>query len=178
MFSILPTPRKTQSHHYAPHFSSPLSSSTGTSPLSPRDVNLPSLTPIFNHDKIMSSPTPAGPSKQIATTPANEKFMTPPSSRKESAFSKRTTKPNPLLQGKADRSEGRETRRKLFLKKVREGAEEKRWRDRGGDDEIMRMLWVAEERRWEERRRREVSGMGEDDEAEELSLGMLIGVII
>lgn len=33
-------------------------------------------------------------------------------------------------------SDSRETQRKLFLKKVREGSENKRWEARGGDDEV------------------------------------------
>lgn len=43
--------------------------------------------------------------------------------------------------------DGRETRRTLFLKKIKEDREEKRWQGRGGDDEVMRVIWVAEERR-------------------------------
>lgn len=89
-------------------------------------------------------------------------------------FGKRPTKPNPLFHGRKDGEDGRETRRKLFLKKVREGAEEKRWRDRGGDEEIMRVLWFGEER---ERRRREEVAMQMADqpipEEEELNLGTL-----
>ncbi len=81
------------------------------------------------------------------------------------------------MSGRNSGEEGRETRRKLFLKKVREGAEEKRWKDRGGDEEIMRCIWVAEERRREERIRREALGLdAEILEEEELSLGeYLIG---
>jgi hypothetical protein len=69
--------------------------------------------------------------------------------------------------------EGREARRKLFLKKVREGSEEKRWRDRNsglvnGEDEVLRAIWVAEERRREEARRMEASvlgvGVGQEEE--------------
>jgi hypothetical protein len=61
----------------------------------------------------------------------------------------------------------------LFLKGVREKSEEKKWRDRGWDDEIMRCIWVAEQRRLEERRRREIMGIEADaDCEEELSLGM------
>ena len=67
--------------------------------------------------------------------------------------------------------EGREARRKLFLKKVREGSEEKRWRDRNsgmseGEDEVLRAIWVAEERRREEERRWEASVLGVEGEEE------------
>jgi hypothetical protein len=69
--------------------------------------------------------------------------------------------------------EGREARRKLFLKRVREGSEEKKWRDRNsglveGEDEVLRAIWVAEERKREEARRIEESvlgvGIGQEEE--------------
>lgn len=101
----------------------------------------------------------------------NGALPSPPPSRKESNFSKRTTKVNPLIHGRGNADEGRETRRKLFLKGVREKSEEKKWRDRGGDDEIMRCIWVAEQRRLDERRRKEIMGIEADAEEEELSLG-------
>jgi hypothetical protein len=53
--------------------------------------------------------------------------------RRESPYSKRITKENPLIHNRGD---GRETRRKLFLKKVRDESEERRWDARGGDDEV------------------------------------------
>lgn len=75
------------------------------------------------------------------------------------------------MSGRGNGDEGRETRRKLFLKKVREGSEEKRWADRGGDEEIMRCLWVAEERRRAERQKREamgIEGPPEEDEKDQM----------
>lgn len=38
---------------------------------------------------------------------------------------------------------------------MREDSEDKRWRNRGGDDELLRTIWVAEERRRLERKERE-----------------------
>jgi len=72
-----------------------------------------------------------------------------------SSFSKRPSKPNPLMQRNAE--EGRETRRKLFLRKVKEESEEKRWQKRGGDDEMMRTVFMLEKRREMERRKREAA---------------------
>ena len=78
---------------------------------------------------------------------------------------------NPLFGKERNGCEGPETRRKLFLKNVRERQEEKRWQGRGGDEEIERMLWVAEERRRRERVEREgrVAGnwLGEEEQEEE-----------
>lgn len=81
-------------------------------------------------------------------------------SSRESVFSKRPTKPNPLL-NKGD-EEGRETRRKLFLKKVKESSEDRKWRARGGEDEMMRTIWVMEERR-RIARQQELVGAEEDE---------------
>ncbi|KAI5854425.1 hypothetical protein BZA05DRAFT_317171, partial [Tricharina praecox] len=41
-----------------------------------------------------------------------------------------------------------ESRRTLFLKKVQSAREEAAWQARGGQDEIMRMIFVAEQKRW------------------------------
>jgi len=68
------------------------------------------------------------------------------------------------------REEKAETRRKLFLKKVKEGADDKKWERRGGDEEVMRVLWASEER---ERRIRErvlaetMGGIEEEEGIEE-----------
>ncbi|CAG8959694.1 hypothetical protein HYFRA_00001600 [Hymenoscyphus fraxineus] len=187
-------------YQFSPVVSSPLSSSplrsspTPTpSPRSPRDVNTQAQVYDFNYhpdnnttEKIMTSPTPLS-KPNSSTSKINSRTQhvphinlpSPPPSRgererergkKESVFAKRASKPNPLLHGRREGDEGRETRRKLFLKRVRDGAEEKRWRDRGGDEEIMRVLWMGEER--ERRRRvevaiaRQVGGEGGLDEEE------------
>ncbi|KAG4429932.1 hypothetical protein IFR05_014593 [Cadophora sp. M221] len=183
MFSMLPTHPHTygQSNHYTPHKPSPLSSSplrNNTPPLSPRDTNVQPRAQ-EQQDAIMSSPSklPTSPSQfnspiftSTNTTPdsaSKNALISPPPSKRESAYSKRTTKPNPLMSGRGSGDEGRETRRKLFLKRVREGGEEKKWASRGGDEEIMRCLWVAEERRRVERQRREAMGIEGPMEEEE-----------
>lgn len=94
-------------------------------------------------------------------------------------FSKRVTKANPLINRNAD--ESREARRKLFLKKVREGSEEKRWSNRGlggseGEEEVLRAIWQAEERRREEERRQEARGLDvevEEEVDEEMEMEMV-----
>ena len=75
------------------------------------------------------------------------------------------------------------------MKRVREGAEEKRWVGRGlningshkEEEEMLRSIWVAEERRLAERRRREALLFGEDEGAQEVderSIGELIEFIV
>jgi hypothetical protein len=68
---------------------------------------------------------------------------TPTKNRKENPYSQRVTRSNPLIHNRGD---GRETRRKLFLKKVREESEDKRWDARGGEDEVSQELESIEPR--------------------------------
>ncbi|KAL2073165.1 hypothetical protein VTL71DRAFT_10489 [Oculimacula yallundae] len=187
-------------NYYTPNKRSPLSSSplrnTTPSPLSPRNMNVPARTPGHgqeeDQDAVMSSPSKQSPTTRVSqtiftTTPESTRqsrnnhnrtnasantLPSPPPSKRESTYSKRATKPNPLFNGGGGRGygsgdEGRETRRKLFLKRVRQGSEDKRWSARGGDEEIMRCLYVAEQRRVEERLRREAVGFKVEEEGEE-----------
>lgn len=99
----------------------------------------------------MSSPTPV----YFAPAPRT------PNAR-ETPFGKRVVKANPLLHGRDD--DRRDTRRKLFLKKVREDSGEKRWQRRmeGGEEEMMRTIWIAEQRRRAERQARDARGWDVD----------------
>lgn len=127
----------------------------------------------------------------VASTqlPVEHELMSPPQSSPPSAsspprkargaakdaFNKRPIKANPLTNG---RGNGRETRRKLFLKKIKEDRDEERWQKRmenGGEEEVLRVLWVEEERARLERRRREADSVAfpGDEELEEESYGML-----
>ncbi|CZS98703.1 uncharacterized protein RAG0_07324 [Rhynchosporium agropyri] len=193
MFSMLPTHPQTygQSNHHTPHKPSPLSSSplrrhSTPSPLSPRDINVQTRAQV--EDAIMSSPSKISSPSQFSantntlftTTPEsarksytqtqnmNRSLISPPPTKIESAYSKRTTKPNPLMSGgRSSSDEGRETRRELFLKRVREGSEEKKWRRRGENEEFLRVLWLSEERRRGEGRRREALVIEELPEEEQ-----------
>lgn len=107
----------------------------------------------------------------MALQPERKENVTPPhatSTRgRESVYSKRTTKSNPLVhKSGGSTNEGRETRRKLFLKRVRDVADEKRWKERGigegvgEEEEVLRCIWIQEERKREERRQREAQLLG------------------
>lgn len=80
-------------------------------------------------------------------------------------FSKKATKPNPLLH--KSKEEKAETRRKLFLQKVRSGSEDKRFAG-GREDEMQQLLILSEER---ERRVREMILAGEVGVVEEEDMG-------
>jgi hypothetical protein len=126
--------------------------------------------------ELMSPPLSSPPSASPSATSLPSLQRKTRSTGKE-AFSKRPTKSNPLTNGKGD---GRETRRKLFLKKIREDRDEAQWQRRmenGGEEEILRVMWVEEERARLERRRMEAeivgfSLEGIDDEGEGESYGM------
>ncbi|KAI9642798.1 hypothetical protein NHQ30_008531 [Ciborinia camelliae] len=170
MFSTMHTPVSTnkQLRHYTPHVpsplsSSPLQSSPPMSPLEPRNANLPTRAQAIGNYQtgFLMSPEPSVSSKP-SSPDMNSLSANRQSPNREGAFSKRITKTNPLLHGQGD---GRETRRKLFLRKVREDSEEKRWKARGGDDEMMRTIWIAEQRRRAERQARDAQGWAVDAEA-------------
>ncbi|KAI9680603.1 MAG: hypothetical protein M1817_004043 [Caeruleum heppii] len=69
-----------------------------------------------------------------------------PSERRDGKYQRQPVKANPLLRADKD---GKERRRNLFLKKVRQGGEDRRWEARGGDEELMRSIFVSERKRWE-----------------------------
>lgn len=58
---------------------------------------------------------------------------------------RRLFKPNPLVRTPDTR---RSARRDMFLKKVENGRFDKTMKARGGEDEMMRMIYVAEQKRW------------------------------
>lgn len=134
-FSSLNPPLFTASSPYRPTVSSPLSSSpvrastpppqptlSSSSPLSPchpnnsNNNNSSSSNFAWSRD-VQSSPLPASPSKPVS------KFA-----------SRGPPRPNPLTVQK--REAAQESRRKLFLKNVRQRAEDKRWERRGGEQEV------------------------------------------
>ena len=85
----------------------------------------------------MSSPPPA-PSQFFAAQPS--------STFSAQSTAKRIVKKNPLIH-RDEKDGGRETRRKLFLKRVREDSEDKSWEKKGGDDELLRAIYVADHKR-------------------------------
>ncbi|KAF7896310.1 hypothetical protein EAF00_006324 [Botryotinia globosa] len=174
MFSMLQTPVSAhkQLRHYTPHVPSPLSSSPlrsspPVSPLEPRNAILPTRIQQAgdSHTSFMMSPE-SGASK-TASPDKNHSNSNKHSPNREGTFSKRITKTNPLLHGQGD---GRETRRKLFLRRVREDSEDRRWKARGGDDEMMRTIWIAEQRRRAERQARDAQGWAVDVDEQDMQL--------
>ncbi|KAF7939763.1 hypothetical protein BELL_0108g00010 [Botrytis elliptica] len=174
MFSMLQTPVSAhkQLRHYTPHVPSPLSSSPlrsspPVSPLEPRNANLPTRTQQAGDCQNTSMMSPESGASKTSSPDKNHSNSIKHSPNRDGAFSKRITKTNPLLHGQGD---GRETRRKLFLRRVREDSEDKRWKARGGDDEMMRTIWIAEQRRRAERQARDAQGWAVDVDEQDMQL--------
>ncbi|KAI9879996.1 MAG: hypothetical protein M1830_006113 [Pleopsidium flavum] len=74
--------------------------------------------------------------------------MSPSPSQKQTtpALTKRTVKPNPLLQLQ-EKDCGRRRRRDLFLRRVRQDGEERKWEARG--EQVLRMEFISRQKRWE-----------------------------
>ncbi|TGO15244.1 hypothetical protein BTUL_0042g00140 [Botrytis tulipae] len=174
MFSMLQTPVSAhkQLRHYTPHVPSPLSSSPlrsspPVSPLEPRNANLPTSIQQAGDCETSFMMSPESGASKTSSPDKNHSNSNKHSPNREGAFSKRITKTNPLLHGQGD---GRETRRKLFLRRVREDSEDKRWKARGGDDEMMRTIWIAEQRRRAERQARDAQGWAVDVDEQDMQL--------
>ena len=110
---------------YRPSVSSPLSSSPirancYSPPASPPQDTTFSFFPQQKHQ-----PAP----RDTQSSPIAQ----PSPTRKLFKYAARTPRPNPVVQ---KREEARESRRKLFLKNVRERADDKAWERRGGDQEV------------------------------------------
>ena len=96
----------------------------------------------------------ATPAVAMPSTPRRSPLSPPSSSpaasgRSSKARPHRPIRPNALLQRLGSATDARERRRGLFLKRVRQDGEDRRWAARGGDDEIMRSIFLNERRRWE-----------------------------
>ncbi|CAN8106436.1 unnamed protein product [Discula destructiva] len=115
---------------YRPTRPSPLSSSptrpSNSPPLSPRDANI--------RRDIQSSPIAAPPPRYQLQQQQQQQ------QQQQSKFATRPARPNPLTQ---KREVAQESRRKLFLKNVRQRAEDQRWERRGGEQELEKLEWVS-----------------------------------
>ncbi|KAK1080766.1 hypothetical protein LTR33_005267 [Friedmanniomyces endolithicus] len=107
-----------------------------SSPLSPRSANIHGRHPAY-----MSSPD----DKTYAQSPSQLSHTHPESDQTNGrqGSAKRAPKKAPSPQ----QDDLRETRRRLFLRNVREGREDKRWEHRGED--IMRLGFMQRQRAWE-----------------------------
>jgi hypothetical protein len=128
-FDAVPLPSSSatplQQTKYRPSVSSPLSSS----PIRASSYS-PPISPA--HDATLSL-FPPQKAQHMPRDTQSSPIAQPSPTRKLFKFATRTPRPNPVVQ---KREEARESRRKLFLKNVRERADDKAWERRGGDQEV------------------------------------------
>ncbi|KAG8169129.1 hypothetical protein KVR01_001878 [Diaporthe batatas] len=136
---------------HRPAISSPLSSSpiraTTPPPLSARDANARRET--------QSSPISASWSSSPGTT------------KPVSRFAARPTRPNPVVSQK--REAAQESRRKLFLKNVRQRAEDQRWERRGGEQELLKLEWISLNKDLQQAKNADLDGHVFESDIEEAS---------
>ncbi|OJD33624.1 uncharacterized protein BKCO1_2900098 [Diplodia corticola] len=128
-------------HPYVPSRSSPLA------PRHPNVVHRQPLAPTTNTSHNIFSFSMDPPSKHSAATPPQ-----------------RSVKPNPLIQKTAGDA-GRERRRDMFLKKVANNRDERRWSGRA--EQIERLDHIKEQRRWQQYLERSAPGSMEPSDEEE-----------
>ncbi|KAK8055869.1 hypothetical protein PG993_001096 [Apiospora rasikravindrae] len=127
---------------YKPNVSSPLSSS-------PVRASSSQSSPLSPRDsnrcnfQFQSSPIPAPKLFKYASRPA---------------------KPNPLRQS---RENAQESRRKLFLKNVRQRQDDRQWERRGGDQEVLKLEWSLLDRRRRQQKESDLDGFVFDEEIDE-----------
>lgn len=115
-----------QPRKYHPSVSSPLSSS----PIRASSYSPPLSTLRVDTASIFQNEQP----RQIPRDTQSSPILPSQSpSRKLFRFATRTPRPNPVVQ---KREEAQESRRRLFLKNVRNRADDKAWERRGGDQEV------------------------------------------
>ncbi|KAI0206886.1 hypothetical protein F4808DRAFT_10796 [Astrocystis sublimbata] len=124
----------------SPLSSSPLRPSQASPPLSPRDPN-------------------TLPRREIQSSPIRG------SSARFSKYSSRNVKPNPLRQS---REKFQESRRTLFLKNVRQRADDRKWEQRGGDQETLKMEWNVLNRQRKQEKDLDLDGIVYEDELEDI----------
>ncbi|KAI5927156.1 hypothetical protein F4810DRAFT_723496 [Camillea tinctor] len=139
-------------------------------------------TPIFNlelstpHRPAVSSPlssSPIRPSQASSplsprhpnTLPRRDTQSSPIQGPSKFKYASRAAKPNPLKQTKEN---AQESRRKLFLKNVRQRADDKNWKRRGGDQEALKLEWAAFNRQWRKQKDADIDGFVFEDELNDI----------
>ncbi|KAJ1326291.1 hypothetical protein MN608_07738 [Microdochium nivale] len=162
--------RQQQQPQHRPSVSSPLSSSpirvsqssppyrggaAPSSPLSPRDINtLPR--------NVQSSPVHCSSFASIFCPLGSEEANN--NNNRFSKYASRNAKPNPLRQ---TRETAQDSRRKLFLKNVRQRADDRSWERRGGDQEVLRLEWAVLDKKRRQQKDADRDGILFEDDIED-----------
>ncbi|KAI0867849.1 hypothetical protein GGS24DRAFT_507377 [Hypoxylon argillaceum] len=140
-------------------------------------------TPIFNLD--FSSPHRPSVPSPLSSSPLRPSQTSPPlSPRNRNTLPRRDTqsspikgpspifkyasrhvKPNPL---RLSREKAQESRRTLFLKNVRQRADDRKWEQRGGDQEALKLEWHVLNNRRRQEKEMDIDGIVFNDELEDI----------
>ncbi|KAJ3577571.1 hypothetical protein NPX13_g2997 [Xylaria arbuscula] len=123
----------------SPLSSSPIRPSQASPPLSPRDPNT------LPRRDTQSSPI-RGPSSHFK-------------------YASRNAKPNPL---RLSREKAQESRRTLFLKNVRKRADDRKWEQRGGDQEALKLEWHILDKQRRQEKDMDLDGFVYENELEDI----------
>ncbi|KXJ87691.1 hypothetical protein Micbo1qcDRAFT_207888 [Microdochium bolleyi] len=181
-YSQLPATPHVRQQQHRPSISSPLSSSPirasqsspvhygagpSSPPLSPRDINtLPRGGGSGGFSRnVQSSPAQCSSFASIFSPLGSaDASSSSNNSNRFSKYANRSAKPNPLRQS---RETAQDSRRKLFLKNVRQRADDKSWERRGGDQEVLRLEWAVMDRKWRQQKDADVDGILLEDDFED-----------
>ncbi|KAK8049973.1 hypothetical protein PG994_011703 [Apiospora phragmitis] len=142
--------------------SHPTASFDFTSPYKPNVSSPLSSSPIRASSSQPSPPAPLSPREsnrcnfhiQSSPIPAPKLFK----------YASRPAKPNPLRQS---RENAQESRRKLFLKNVRQRQDDRQWERRGGDQEVLKLEWSLLDRRRRQQKESDIDGFVFEDEIDQ-----------
>ncbi|KAI0505917.1 hypothetical protein F5B22DRAFT_651205 [Xylaria bambusicola] len=122
----------------SPLSSSPLRPSQASPPLSPRDPN---------------------------TLPRRDTQSSPIRGPSHFKYSRVNVKPNPL---RLSREKAQESRRTLFLKNVRKRTDDKKWEQRGGDQEALKLEWHILDKQRRQEKDTDLDGFVYENELEDI----------
>ncbi|KAI0473253.1 hypothetical protein GGR56DRAFT_677266 [Xylariaceae sp. FL0804] len=180
---------------HRPAVSSPLSSSpirpspsppaaAAAAALSPRDPNTTLIPPRRRRQQqqeqkqqqqlrdVQSSPTRPPGSEE----PGSFSFSSPPSAAAAPKFkyaARGGARPNNPLRLSGENA--RESRRKLFLKNVRQRTDDRQWLRRGGDQEALKLEWAVLSRQWRRQKEADIDGIVFEYEIEDAPVAAAAG---
>ncbi|KAB5515206.1 hypothetical protein GE09DRAFT_1231453 [Coniochaeta sp. 2T2.1] len=151
--------QKQKQTRYRPSISSPLSSS----PIRASSYSPPASPPTsFPSNSNFGGFFPS--QYQQPRDTQSSPIAQPTPSRKLFKFATSTPRPNPVVK---KREEMRESRRRLFLKNVRERGDDRAWERRGGDQEVLRLEWSRLNNELRQQKEADLAVFGTDADIEE-----------
>ncbi|KAB5577511.1 hypothetical protein GE09DRAFT_521152 [Coniochaeta sp. 2T2.1] len=155
----LPQKQKQKQTRYRPSVSSPLSSS----PIRASSYSPPASPLTFFPSESNFGGFFPNQHQQPRDTQSSP-IAQPTPSRKLFKFATSTPRPNPVVK---KREEMRESRRRLFLKNVRERGDDRAWERRGGDQEVLRLEWSRLNNELRQQKEADLAVFGTDADIEE-----------